>query len=133
MKYHCYNCYKEGVYTEVEAKNRFVAEDGRVLCNKCAAGITPCSDRKRFFTDLINDKENSFYYFYKLDLFIKSKVIDIKEDEIFFENGKLAILRETEIKKVRRPSNIIGEFEWCYIIKNTDADTIGWIGKPSEK
>jgi len=41
MKYSCYDCNKKGIYTEVEASTRFVAEDGRVLCESCSKGVTP--------------------------------------------------------------------------------------------
>lgn len=82
----------------------------------------------------LNLKEG-FYYFYKNDLFIKSRIININSDingdlEVIFENGKLNIWEDTVVESVRRPSNIVIGFEWCYKIKNVYGDIVGYIGKP---
>ena len=80
-------------------------------------------------------KEGTFYYD-NFGLFIKSKVISIEESDkdflkVDFENGVVDVLIK-RICKIRRPSNIIAKFEWCYMFKNEYDDIIGYIGALEE-
>lgn len=72
------------------------------------------------------------YYFIKGELFIKSKIIDIEENgttlNIKFTCGELEVQEENLIK-VRRPCNLIQKFIWCYILRNSSNEVIGYIGK----
>lgn len=136
MKYKCYECNKKGIYTEVEEKNRFIDKNGKILCTECAKKAESCNDKIRFICDITSDLNKCFYYFQKTNLKIKSKVTDFQSEsneiKIKFQNGELSVLKENQIKKVSRPSNIIEKFTWCYAIKNTDEDLIGYIGKKEE-
>lgn len=46
MMYICYDCNKKGVRTELSSniEKRFIAEDGRCLCDKCSQGIERASE-----------------------------------------------------------------------------------------
>lgn len=48
MKYSCYNCNRKGVYTELSSnlRERFIAEDGRCLCEKCSVGAEKATERQ---------------------------------------------------------------------------------------
>lgn len=77
------------------------------------------------------------YYYQKSELFFKGKVYNIVvyddgELEIFF-NGGIVGAYSKRLKQIRRPANIIEEFKWCYLIKNSDNENIGYIGLPNEK
>lgn len=37
------------------------------------------------------------------------------------------------VKKVKRPSNIIATFKWCYELKNEFGKLLGWIGEKEGK
>lgn len=86
---------------------------------------------------LKHDLEEAFYYMHMPNLIIKLPIVDvsISDDGITLEIGTdgkstLTIWKEaSEIIKVRRPSNIIGEFKYCYLIKNEYKEPIGYIGK----
>jgi len=74
------------------------------------------------------------FYFYKFGLLIKTKVVDVIElDEelwqVVLECGNVDVFPK-RIKKVRRPSMWINEFEWCYVLKNSYDESIGYIGLP---
>lgn len=127
-----YSCYKCGVSVP---KEHFTADNGIILCSNCSKGVKPCSDRAKFH---ITDLTEGFYYFYKHDLFIKSRIIKTTHNiggglEIKFDNGEIIIWENSLVKPVRRPPNIINQFYWCYSIKNTYGDIIGYIGKPKEE
>jgi hypothetical protein len=126
--YRCYEC------KEIVGPQHFTSHDGRILCDKCSEGVKPCSDRQKFLCEAI---EEGFYYFYKFDLFIKLGIKKtVNEDGAikikFWDNdSELIIWTETTVRKVSRPGNIIAKFDWCYLIKNTEGEVLGYIGKPS--
>lgn len=49
MKYSCYQCSKEGVYTELSSNidERFIAIDGKCLCEAHSKNIEPCREAIR--------------------------------------------------------------------------------------
>lgn len=83
---------------------------------------------------LKHDLEEATFYYSKSDLVLRLPVLDISksDDGISLElgdNSHLIIWHDSEVKKVKRPSNFIGEFEYCYLIKNSEKENIGYIGK----
>lgn len=126
--YSCYEC-----KTKV-GQDYFTSTDGRILWDKCSAGVKPCTDRQKFLCEAI---EEGYYYFYKFDLLIRLGIYKmVSEDggaKIKFagNSGELTIWTDTTVKKVSRPSNIIQNFEWCYVINNNQGEVLGYIGKPS--
>jgi hypothetical protein len=80
------------------------------------------------------------YYFQRLDVFIKSKVINAEvlqddfEEEYFLdielEHGHVGVNKYSKVRAINRPCNMVIPFEWCFAIKNQDGDFIGYIGKP---
>ena len=86
---------------------------------------------------LKHDLEEAFYYMHIPNLIIKLPISDvsISDDGITLELGTdgystLTIWKEeSKVIKVRRPDNIIGTFEYCYLIKNEYKEHIGYIGK----
>lgn len=85
---------------------------------------------------LKHDLEEAYYYLYLPNLIIKLPIVDIAESDsgialtLGDNNGELIIFKEaSEVRRVRRPDNIIGNFEWCYLIKNEYKEPIGYIGK----
>jgi hypothetical protein len=126
-----YSCY---ICNAKVGQQHFTAHDGRILCEKCSEGVKPCTDRQKLLCEVLED---GFYYFYKFDLFIKLAIKkSVSEDgaiKIKFEDSdsELIIWTETIVKKVSRPGNIIAKFDWCYFIKNTEGEVLGYIGKPS--
>ncbi len=127
--YSCYEC------SQTVPRVHFTAHDGRILCNKCSVGVKPCTDRQKLFSENIGE---GYYYFYKSDLLIKISIRKmVSEDGAvkikFAENtGELVIWTDTSVKKVSRPGNIIQKFEWCYIIKDSVGEILGYLGKPEE-
>jgi hypothetical protein len=103
------------------------------LCKKCSVGVKPCTDRQKL---LCEKMEEGFYYFYKFDLFIKLKIEKVvylgEETKILFKgkNGHLNIWLDSQIKKISRPGNIIQKFDWCYILKDSEGEILGYIGRP---
>ncbi len=72
------------------------------------------------------------YYFHKSSLLVNSKVYNIVsyddgELEIFFTGGIVGVYKD-KVKKIRRPPNIISVFKWCYLLKDEDNQSIGYIG-----
>ena len=55
MKYACHDCDKNGVYTELSSNihQRFIAKDGRCLCEKCSVGVNQITERQRIIIDYI--------------------------------------------------------------------------------
>lgn len=125
--YRCYEC-----KTEV-GKRHFTARDGRILCKKCSEGVEACTDRQKFFCEELTE---GYYYFYMFELFIKlgidKGIIEDGNIEIKFKDnsGGLTIWKDTKIRRVPRPSNILNKFEWCYMIKDSDGRVLGYIGRP---
>lgn len=83
------------------------------------------------------DLEEAHYYLNKPNLIIVLPITDIatSEDGVTLTLGgdntsSITIWKEaSEVKRVRRPTGIIGEFEWCYLIKNEYKESIGYIGR----
>lgn len=86
---------------------------------------------------LKHDLEEANYYLNMPNLIIILPITDIatSDDGITLTLGEdnyssITIWREaSEIKKVKRPAGVIGEFEWCYLIKNEYKENIGYIGR----
>lgn len=86
---------------------------------------------------LKSDLAEAHYYLNIPNLIIVLPITDIaaSEDGLTLTLGEdntssITIWKESsEVKKVRRPTGIIGEFEWCYLIKNEYKEDIGYIGK----
>ncbi len=84
---------------------------------------------------LKHDLEEAYYYLYQPNLCIKLPITDviIADDGLTLNLGNddystLTIWKEaSEVKKVKRPDNILGEFDWCYSIKNEYKEPIGYI------
>ena len=81
-------------------------------------------------------KEGTFY-FHKFGLIISSKVNLILENSqntlnISFNGGMVDVYMD-KIKPVKRPSNIIEKFVWCYRLKNEWDEEIGYIGLKESK
>lgn len=77
-------------------------------------------------------KEGTFYY-QKFDLLFKDRIKEAIAAapgilEVSFECGHVTVFID-KMKKVKRPSNIIAEFEYCYLLKNSYDEYIGYIGK----
>ncbi|KGK81154.1 hypothetical protein [Clostridium sp. HMP27] len=130
--YFCYKCNKEVIEEE-----KFIAFYGEVLCNECSKGVEPCSNMFRLLFDISEDLLGVHYYFQKTDLRIKSQLTSVEHSResiyIQFTTGNIVISDTSTIKKVKKPSNNIGIFEFCYMIKNSDNEIIGYIGKESDK
>lgn len=83
------------------------------------------------------DLEETFYYLNIPNLIIVLPIIDIaaSEDGVILtldedNTSSITIWKEaSEVKRVRRPSNIVGGFKWCYLIKNEYKENIGYIGR----
>jgi hypothetical protein len=80
-------------------------------------------------------KQGTFFY-HRFGLLVKGKVNDaflINDDtlHISFNGGYLELIGN-KVKKVKRPSDIIAEFEWCYLLKNEYDQEIGYIGLKKE-
>ncbi len=86
---------------------------------------------------LQHDLEEAHYYLNIPNLVIVLPITDISasEDGLTLTLGEdntssITIWKEaSEVKKVRRPSNIIGEFAWCYLIRNEYKEDIGYIAQ----
>lgn len=86
---------------------------------------------------LKHDLEEAYYYLNLPNIFIKLPITDVmcSDDGLTLTLGNdtystLNIWKDaSEVKKVRRPSNIIGEFAWCYLIRNEYKEDIGYIAK----
>ena len=77
-------------------------------------------------------QQGTFYY-HKFGLLIKGKinlVLKMSNDtlKVNFTSGTVDVYMD-KIKSIRRPGNIIADFEWCYMLKNEYDDIIGYIGK----
>ena len=86
---------------------------------------------------LKHDLEEAHYYLYTPNLIIMLPITDIaiSEDGVTLTLGEdntssITIWKEaSEVKRVRRPTGVIGKFDWCYLIKNEYKENIGYIGK----
>lgn len=79
------------------------------------------------------DLDEAYFYLYKADLLIKLEITDTaKSDDgvtIYLgDDSRLIVWHDTEVIAKKRPSDIIREFEWCYMIKNSDG-VLGYIAK----
>lgn len=87
----------------------------------------------KYIKELKEQLKGGTYYYYKCGLLIKGKVKLVMENStdilnVTFEGGVVDVYIE-KIKLIRRPSNIIEKFEWCYILKNHYNEVLGYIGK----
>ena len=88
---------------------------------------------------LINKKlEDGFFYFQLHNIFIKSKINKVIGEKnltkyltLEFNCGRLEIHKRTSVIEIKRPPNIMIEFEWCYRIENLNGEFLGYIGKPN--
>lgn len=86
---------------------------------------------------LKHDLEEANYYLNMPNLIIILPITDIaiSNDGVTLTLGEdnsssITIWKEaSEVKKVRKPTGVIGEFEWCYLIKNEYKENIGYIGR----
>ena len=82
------------------------------------------------------------YFFQKHDVYFESKIKNFEiikncfdeEDflDIELENGHVGIGEYSKVAKIKRPSNIVKLFDWCFAIRNIDGEHIGYIGKPTK-
>ena len=82
------------------------------------------------------------YFFQKHDVYFESKIKSFEiikncfdeEDflDIELENGHVGIGEYSKVAKIKRPSNIVKLFDWCFAIRNIDGEHIGYIGKPTK-
>lgn len=73
------------------------------------------------------------FYYSNSNILIKGKVYNVisyddGQLEIFFTGGIVDLYKD-KLTKVRRPSNLIAAFKWCYLLKNEDNESIGYIGE----
>jgi hypothetical protein len=129
MIYSCYKCRKE-----VKEEERFIAYYGEVLCSECSRGVEPCTGMSMLLFDIPEDLSGVYFYFQKTGLVIKAELVSVEHsrEEIYIEftGGNLSISSESKIIKVKRPSNNVDKFEFCYLIKNYSDEILGYIGKP---
>ena len=87
--------------------------------------------------DLKEQLRSGTFYYYIDTLFIHAKVKSICELSqskclhIKFEGGAIDV-NFNKIKPIKRPSNIVEKFNWCYILKSYDNECIGYIGEKEE-
>lgn len=72
------------------------------------------------------------FYYYKSSLLVNGKIYNVVsyddgELEVFFNSGIVGVYKD-KLTKVRRPPMILGMFKWCYLLKDADNLTIGYIG-----
>lgn len=76
------------------------------------------------------------FYYYIDSLFIHAKVKNVCELSKFlhidFEGGAVDVAMD-KIKLIKRPSNIVEKFNWCYILKSYNDECIGYIGQIQDK
>lgn len=86
---------------------------------------------------LKHDLEDAIFYLRVSELLIILPVMEVGADSEGKgvcltlgedETSYLNIWDDTTVKKVRRPANVIAEFEWCYLIEQNGTH-IGYIGK----
>jgi len=73
------------------------------------------------------------FYYSKSNLLVKGKIYNVVsyddgQLEIFFTGGIVDVYKD-KLTSIRRPSNIISVFKWCYLLKNEDNENIGYIGE----
>lgn len=80
---------------------------------------------------LQTDKNKIKYHYYKSGLLINTNVTEIEIDDehidVYFVGGVISIINNCTIDRVRRPSNLITDCEYCYQIKNEYEDGIGYL------
>ena len=55
-------------------------------------------------------------------------IFDDNEIAIFYNGGSVKTYLD-RMKPIRRPSNIIAKFEWCFILKDEKDNVVGYIGR----
>ncbi|WP_310939913.1 hypothetical protein [Clostridium sp. SHJSY1] len=128
----CYKCKQE-----VTEEEKFIAFYGEILCSECSKGVEPCTSMFRLLLDIPNDLSEVYYYFHKTDLTIKAQLTSVEHSRediyIQFTTGSIVISDMSKIRKVKKPIHNTGTFEFCYMIKNSDNEVIGYIGKQNDK
>ena len=84
--------------------------------------------------------EEGFFYFQLHNIFIKSKINKVKGRKTLtkylileFDNGHLDIHTKTKIIEIKKPPNMMVEFDWCYRVENMCGEFLGYLGKPSDQ
>lgn len=82
---------------------------------------------------LKHDLEEACFYYSKSDLVLRIPVTDIaqSDDGISFylgDESHLIVWHDSEVKRVERPDNFTGDFEYCYQIQNSSKEILGYIG-----
>ena len=73
--------------------------------------------------------DDSFGKFFKIPVLYVRDRGDLITIHLDLVHGEAQIdVAPENIKKVRRPSNIIAKFKWCYILRNDYGGFLGWIG-----
>ena len=127
MKYHCYKC-----KVNIDEETRFTEASGKLFCNVCSVGATPCTDREKFIESIVGeDLKDVSYYFYNDNLFIKSSIlsVDHRNLEVIFQNGSVVISKDVKITKIKKPSNVIKKFKWCYSLRDKYGELLGYLCK----
>lgn len=87
--------------------------------------------------ELKEQLQQGTFYYHKFGLLVKGKVNLILETSkdtlnVSFTGGCVDVYID-KIKPIRRPGNIIANFEYCYMLKNEYDECIGYIGKAVQK
>lgn len=61
--------------------------------------------------------------------YVKDDFGDLSYIEVAFENGCVILHADYPVKSIRRPSNCITEFDWCFTIRNNEFEHMGYIAK----
>lgn len=88
--------------------------------------------------ELKNQLPKGMFYYCTYGALIKVPVKDVVvKSELFavvkLEHGGFVDIIAGRMKKVRRPSNIIADFKWCYLIQDEECEFIGYIGELEEQ
>lgn len=83
--------------------------------------------------ELKEQLQQGTFYYHKFGLLVKGKVNVVLQNSettlnVNFIGGMVDVYID-KLKPVRRPGNIIADFEWCYMLKNEYDDIIGYIGR----
>lgn len=83
--------------------------------------------------ELKEQLQQGTFYYHKFGLLVKGKVNLVLENSETMLNinftGGLVDVYTDKMTLIKRPGNIIADFEWCYMLKNEYDEIIGYIGK----